>query len=49
METIILLQKDHVNNAHNIINCKELIWILRFLKFIFKQISNNGYIELKYL
>jgi len=25
METIILLQKDHVNNAHNIINCKELI------------------------
>jgi len=47
METIILLQKDHVNNAHNIINFKELIWILRFLKFIFKQISNNGYTELK--
>jgi len=49
METMILLQKDHVNNAQNIISCKEVIWILRFLKFIFKQISNNGYIELKYL
>lgn len=49
MERVIILQKDDVNNAHNIINCKELISILRFLKFIIKQISNIGYTELKYL
>lgn len=49
METIIIWQKDHVNNVHNIINCTKPIWILKFIKFILKQILNNGYIELKYL